>query len=246
MYTERVPRPRELRPRHSVENQWDLLDALMPGVPRPQRDTDPVEMPDSADADARVDRRLASAGVEPAAGIVVVHVGAGNEFRRWPEASFAALAAGLHARGPDRRIILTTGPGQAATADTIARLAAADGMPAGSIAVMCDLDLQELRSLIRRARLFIGGDSGPAHIASTTSVPMVVVFGPTTQVSWGPWRPASLPTEIVDAGSLPCRPCDQRRCEPGDFRCLRGIPPDAVLAAADRVLARADARRRDA
>ena len=66
--------------------------------------------------------------------------------------------------------------------------------------------------------------------------PMVVIFGPTTPEVWGPWRDPALPTEIVDAGALPCRPCDQRVCEPGDFRCLRGIGPDAVVAAAMRAL----------
>ena len=50
----------------------------------------------------------------------------------------------------------------------------------------------------------------------------------------------------VDAGSLPCRPCDQRVCTPGDFRCLRGLTPDAVKAAADRALARAHRRHRRA
>jgi len=38
-------------------------------------------------------------------------------------------------------------------------------------------------------------------------------------------------------GALPCRPCDQRVCEPGDFRCLRGLSPASVLAAAARAMA---------
>jgi ADP-heptose:LPS heptosyltransferase len=72
---------------------------------------------------------------------------------------------------------------------------------------------------------------------------MVVIFGPTTPSVWGPWRSPDLVTETVDVGTLPCRPCTQRRCEPGDFRCLRGISPEQVIAAADRALARDDARR---
>ena len=103
--------------------------------------------------------------------------------------------------------------------------------------VACDLGLGELRSLVARARLFLGGDSGPAHIAATTSTPMVVLYGPTTPEVWGPWRGGAVPTETVDVGRLPCRPCDQRVCEPGDFRCLRGVTPDAVTAAAVRAMA---------
>jgi ADP-heptose:LPS heptosyltransferase len=200
-------------------------------------------MTGSPDADARVRRRLDALGVPAGADVVVVHVGAGNEFRRWPEASFAALVADLLADAPDRRIILTTGPGQAQTAEAIRRIAVASGTPAASLPVLCDLDLQELRSLIARARLFVGGDSGPAHVAATTPVPMVVLFGPTTPAVWGAWRPSSFVTETVDAGTLPCRPCDQRRCEPGDFRCLRWIVPEAVRAAAARAMARETARR---
>jgi ADP-heptose:LPS heptosyltransferase len=131
---------------------------------------------------------------------------------------------------------------QAPTAIAIRHAVVARGVPAEAVDVWCDLDLVELRSLIGLARLFIGGDSGPAHIAATTTVPMVVLYGPTTPGVWGPWRPPALVTEIVDAGTLRCRPCDQRRCEPGDFRCLRWITPDAVMAAVTRALARETAR----
>jgi len=66
MYTRAIERPRQLRPRHSVENQWDLLAAL--GIPAPDRAQDAVEMaPDPAAAQS-VDARLAAAGLaaEPA------------------------------------------------------------------------------------------------------------------------------------------------------------------------------------
>lgn len=237
MYTTRVPRPRGHRARHSVENQWDLAAALLPDIGRPAPDTDPVEMRDDAAAAARVDRRLASLGIRAGDELIVIHVGAGNEFRRWPESSFAEVAASLAAEQPNRRIILTTGPAQAALADTVRGLAIARGASPAAVAGACDLGLDELRALVARARLFLGGDSGPAHVASTTATPMVVLFGPTTPDVWGPWRPAAAATAVVDTGALPCRPCDQRVCEPGDFRCLRGIDAASVVAAARRTMA---------
>ena len=237
MYTTRVPRPRGHRPRHSVENQWDLARALLPALGRPTPEADPVEMAGSADAAARAEARLRALAIGPSDELIVVHVGAGNEFRRWPEASFAEVAASLAAARPNRRIILTTGPAQARQAEGVRRLALERGAPAGSISVACDLDLGELRALVARARLFLGGDSGPAHVAATTAAPMVVIYGPTTPVVWGPWRRASAATETVDAGELPCRPCDQRVCEPGDFRCLRRLEPEKVMAAAERAMA---------
>lgn len=239
MYTRRVPRPRGYRPRHSVENQWDLVAALDPGLPRPTPVTDPVEMAEDAVATATVRARLAEAGVGTDAAVIVMHVGAGNEFRRWPETSFAEVGAGLVSDRPNRRIILTTGPAQASAAEAVRAAMLSLGVPARSVHVMCDLDLASLRSLVGLARLFVGGDSGPAHVAATTPVPMVVVYGPTTPAIWGPWRPPHLITEFVQV-DVACRPCDQRRCEPGDYRCLTWSRPADVLAAAERAWSRAE------
>jgi len=238
IYTKQVPRPREQRPRHSVENQWDLAKALLPDLGSPSPAADPVEMHEGADIGPRVDGRLRGLDIGPSHELIVVHVGAGNEFRQWPLPSFADVTAALTSGRPNRRIILTTGPAQAARAEEVRRLALERGADAAAISVACDLDLGELRGLVARSRLFLGGDSGPAHIAATTATPMVVLFGPTTPVVWRPWRDERAATETVDVGDLPCRPCDQRVCEPGDFRCLRGIRPETVMAAAARAMAR--------
>ena len=236
MYTTRVPRPRGHRERHSVENQWDLARALLPDLGSASPASDPVSMHEDAEPTRRTDARCRTLGIDPSHELIVMHVGAGNEFRRWPEASFAEVAAALAAGNPNRRIILTTGSAQAPMAEEVRRMAIGLGMDAGAVAVACDLDLGELRRLVARAKLFLGGDSGPAHVASTTATPMVVLFGPTTPAVWGPWRGGRAATETVDAGELPCRPCDQRVCEPGDFRCLRGIGADMVRAAAARAM----------
>jgi lipopolysaccharide heptosyltransferase III len=89
MYTTIVPRPRALRPRHSVESQWDVLLPL--GISAPNPETDRTEMPDDPDVSAGVARRLTQAGVEDSHSLVVIHVSAGNPFRRWPAASFIDL-----------------------------------------------------------------------------------------------------------------------------------------------------------
>jgi ADP-heptose:LPS heptosyltransferase len=101
---------------------------------------------------------------------------------------------------------------------------------------MGEFDLAELRALIGRASLYVGGDSGPLHVAGTTDVPVVGLYGPTLPVRSQPWRSASFINEIAEVGPLPCRPCDQRRCEPGDFRCLSGISPELVAQLAERAL----------
>ena len=79
MCTRVVHRARDLRPRHSVANQWDLLEAIpgwRGGQPTPA--ADPVEMVLDAAADDRMARRLRDAGVLDAHQLIVVHVSAGQ------------------------------------------------------------------------------------------------------------------------------------------------------------------------
>ena len=109
MYTSVVHRPRTLGARHSVESQWDLLAAVDRSFPEsPDPDRDRVEMPIDAAAAASMTTRLTSLGVPVDARIILLHVSAGNPFRRWPESAFAELAAELVAGrfrsvGPDYR-----------------------------------------------------------------------------------------------------------------------------------------------
>jgi ADP-heptose:LPS heptosyltransferase len=166
-------------------------------------------------------------------------VSAGNPFRRWPAAHFVELAAALAADDDRRRIIVTSGPSEQQAAGAVIADAQARVGPdrAGRIVSCGEFSLVELRALLDRAALYVGGDSGPLHVAATTRVPIVGLYGPTLPVRSAPWRDASCATESVDAGELPCRPCDQRVCAPGDFRCLTSIDGARVFEAAKRVLA---------
>jgi len=236
MYTTRVPRPRALRPRHSVVSQWDVLLPL--GIAPPDPELDVVEMRDDPAAASAVARRLAAAGVGAANPVVVVHVSAGNPFRRWPSESFVELVCRLASKEPKRRIILTSGPSDAEAAAAIARDARARlaAQERQAIVEFGEFDLAELRALAGRAALYIGGDSGPLHIAGTTDVPVVGLYGPTLPVRSQPFRGARFISAAAEVPDLPCRPCDQRRCEPGDFRCLSGISAETVAALAERAL----------
>jgi ADP-heptose:LPS heptosyltransferase len=236
MYTRRVRRSRELRPRHSVENQWDLLESL--GVPPADRDRFPVEMPiDPATATA-VKTRLERAGVPSSAQLIVVHVSAGNPFRRWPLDAFARLAADLVLSDPSRRVIFTCGPSERKALDQVIATARGNAGPdAGGRVLECgDFSLAELRALVDSASLYVGGDSGPMHVAATSGIPMVSLYGPTLPARSEPWRGRPSRAEAVETTGLDCRPCDQRVCVHRDFRCLARIPPEAVVAAAERLL----------
>ena len=191
-----------------------------------------MEMPVDPEAAAAVADRLTRAGVAADAALVVVHVSAGNPFRRWPAAHFVELVASLAAGDPRRRVIVTSGPSEhdaagRVIADAQARARAA---PRTQVLSCGEFSLAELRALLDRAALYIGGDSGPLHIAATTRVPIVGLYGPTLPVRSAPWReprPAS-PSRWTPAR---CRaaPAISGCAQPGDFRCLTSITPAQVV-----------------
>ena len=235
MYTVAVTRSRQLTPRHSVLNQWDLLAPL--DIPALDPAHDPLQMPDSLQASRSVDSYLAQSRIDRGDALIVIHVSASTRFKRWPEESFVSLVTGLVRQGSNRKVFFTSGPSDADAAQRIANAARHQlGTLGPAILENRPLSLPELRALIARAALFIGGDSGPLHIAATTSVPIVELLGPTLAERSFPWRDPRFHSEIVDPGALPCRPCHQRTCVPGDFRCLTSIGADRVLAAAERAL----------
>lgn len=243
VYTRAVERAPGLAARHSVENQWDLLRAWLPDFGEPDRGRHRVVMHEDPEAGRAIERRMDAAGLAPGATTtVVVHVSAGNPFRRWPQEHFVALVATIAGGDPTRRIILTSGPSEAEAADRVAEAARARlGARAHQVVAFGDTNLAELRALIARAQLFVGGDSGPLHVAATTDTAVVALFGPTLAARSAPWRPVSLVTESLEPGALACRPCEQRRCEPGDFRCLTGMGPDLAVGAVERALGRSRA-----
>src|SRR5258705_5623106 len=233
MYSDVVGRTPDEAPRGSVANQWDLLAPLDIGPP--DSVCDPFEMVEDPQAAASVDRRLRDARITGAHPIVVVHVSAGNPFRRWPRESFEALVVALARRDPSRRIILTSGPSDASAAKAVAeRARSVLGPLAAAVPDIGEFSLAELRALVARAAVYIGGDSGPLHIAGTTTTPIVALLGPTLPERSMPWRDPRWFAEAVDAGPLECRPCRQRACAPGDFRCLTRVTAERVAEAAER------------
>jgi lipopolysaccharide heptosyltransferase II len=235
VYTRRVARSRALRARHSVENQWDLLEPL--GIDRPAPDRFPIEIPVDADAARSVATRLADCGVGSGEKLVIVHVSAGNAFRRWPVGSFAEVAAAI-ASYPGTRVIVTSGPSEPEAAARVIADARGrvDASQRDRILSPGEFSIAEIRALVDRAALFIGGDSGPVHVAAASRVPIITLYGPTLPERSAPWRPATVPSAAVEVHGLECRPCDQRVCIHGDFRCLGWIEPRQVIDAAGRLV----------
>lgn len=96
------------------------------------------------------------------------------------------------------------------------------------------LSLKELAALTAQARLFIGVDSAPMHMAAAVGTPVVALFGPSGEHQWGPW---GVPMRIVSSTQHPCRPCGIDGCGGGKVSdCLISLSVDEVWRAVTEVL----------
>jgi heptosyltransferase-1 len=179
----------------------------------------PIDLKVPEAASIAVEERLTQHDIR---NFAIVNPGGGWPTKRWPAARYAALADRLvHRLG--LQVVVTTGPGEEGY---FPRMAAE-----------CQAELHhfpvpflELVPLIRQARLFISGDTGPLHLACALGAPVVGIFGPTSPARNGPW---SAPDEAV-VRPLPCSFCHGRSC-PTRNECM-DISVDDVYAAVTRRL----------
>ncbi|GAA5162546.1 putative lipopolysaccharide heptosyltransferase III [Viridibacterium curvum] len=210
--------------RHTVDTHLDALRRI--GI-QPQAEARRLRLVAGTAAEARVDARLAELGVQAGA-FIHFHPASRWFFKCWPVAQCAELLSQFVTRG--ETVVLTGAPDERERSMVEAILRTA-GVQA--INLTGELSLKELAAVAERARLFVGVDSAPMHIAAAVGTPCVALFGPSGDREWGPWM---VRHEIVTS-SHPCRPCGQDGCGGGKVsECLTTIPVQQVLAAVDRVL----------
>jgi ADP-heptose:LPS heptosyltransferase len=106
-----------------------------------------------------------------------IHPFAATREKTWPAERFLAIARQLRSSAGLDPVFLA-GPGD-------------DPAPFREFRVFANESLERVKSLLSGAQLFVGNDSGPAHIAAAFGVPVVVLFGPSDPVVWAPWRTES-------------------------------------------------------
>lgn len=210
--------------RHTVENNLDALRRI--GI-HPAPDERKVTLIPGADADAVVEQKLADHGL---AGQPFIHLHPTSRwlFKCWPEAHMAALIDALHNAG--HKVILTAAPDDAERAMLVRIQAMLATQP---VDLSGQLSLKQLAALTGRAKLFIGVDSAPMHIAAAMGTPTVALFGPSGDKEWGPWM---VRHRIVTSNHT-CRPCGHDGCGGGKVSdCLTQISVAQVLAAIEEVM----------
>jgi heptosyltransferase-3 len=225
-FTHVVRQPRG-GPRHVVESNLDALRCCL-GIHPGSEARSLVLVPGSA-AEQEADTLLGQLNLA-GKGFIHVHPASRWQFKCWPTENMSALISRLQADGFP--VLLTAAPdaGEMAMIEDIqAQLA----QPALSLAGK--LSLKQLAALTARAKLFVGVDSAPMHIAAAMQTPVVALFGPSGEKHWGPW---TANRRVVANNGYSCRPCGIDGCGGSKVAdCLVALPVEAVVAACRELLA---------
>lgn len=153
--------------------------------------------------------------------LMMLAPGGGWGAKRWPAERFAAVARGMSSLVKDCVVNASS------DADALALQVADESSGAARIA---GCNVAQLIALMRRTDLFVGGDSGPLHLAAALAVPSVALFGPTDPARNGPWGPGA---KIVlrDAASV-----TSYKRAPGVDPGMANITVDEVVAAMERLI----------
>jgi lipopolysaccharide heptosyltransferase III len=207
---------------HSVEQQLALIGWT--GVP--VTDRPPTRLAVTESASISVGKKLEAAGFDSGESIAMIHPTAAFDTKQWAVENFARVTEELRHRGLAPVIVV------ADHEQKIAQMLREES--SARCLTLADLSLPEVTALAARARLFVGNDSGIAHIAAATGSPCVVIFGSSNRNHWRPWT--IRPNEIVFE-ELSCQPCHGYFC--AEFEkpeCILRVPVERVVAAIDRVL----------
>ena len=216
-FTHLYPLPKNGR-RHQVELNLDALRRI--GLQPDAGDRKVVFVP-GAEAEKRIDPLV------EAKAFIHVHPASRWRFKCWPAEKNAALIDRLSAKF---KVVLTAAPDaeELSFVENIVKSARTSPLNLAG-----KLSIKELGALAARARLFVGVDSMPMHLAGAMGTPTVALFGPSGEHEWGPWKVA----HRVVASAHPCRPCGNDGCGGSKVsECLTTLEVDRVHSACEELL----------
>ena len=216
LYTHRLPDDAPPQGPHVLNRYASLLNCIGESHLPP-----PVRLHPPADAGPAVDELLAAHRIEPDAPLVVIHPGAGKRWRQWPAQRFAQ-AADLLVQRCAAQVCTIGAPSEH---ELMQRVQSA--MHERHRAFILSTSLVNLLELYERAAVLLSNESGPTHLAATTDLPIVTIFGPAKEQRWRPLRDH----QLVILRGAPCDPnCRSQQCR-ADLRCLMDVTPEHVVEA---------------
>ena len=201
-----------VRAAHVIDQNLELLSA----VASQSLSGTEFQLPVSPEAERWCEKTLDELGNRKFA---VLNPGSGWGAKCWPAERFGEVARHLMESGIAS--VVNYGPGERELANSVTAASGGAARP-----VFCSLT--ELVALTRRAALFIGGDTGPLHLAAALKVPVVALFGPTDPARNGPYGTASM---VLRSARSVTSYSHVAEADPG----LQSITVDEVLRAAAQV-----------
>ncbi len=200
---------------HSVYNQIRLLEGI--GI-KISKDDIPYYPP------IKVNKSNISDLVKKTLDIkkkVVIHVGAGNDFRDWGTHKYISLSSMLFRKGYSVCLI-GHGDKESERGKEIEKKTSVRNF-------IGKLSIEESYFLIENSDTYFGVDSGPLHLASLSKTPIIAIYGPNVPEISGPWRTDNV---TIMQSYMACRPCDQRVCiykkNSDKIKCMKTIGVNEV------------------
>ena len=211
--------------RPEVESRLALLAKL--GI-RPKKGIRPFFASTSLDGATCLRAKKGPVPFSSFSRLVVAHVGAGTPAKAWPVEHWRELL-GRIAVGGGAELVLVGGGKDRIIAGQIL-----GGRPGPAVENRTGrLSVVELAALLRRADVFVGADSGPAHLAAAVGTPVVVLFSGTNHPQQ--WQPCGEHVTVVRR-VVDCSPCHRERCPLADHPCMSGLGAKQVFAAVEKTL----------
>ncbi len=212
---------------HTAEHQASALFYL--GLPRTEIPSARIVLT-AAERSSWAEKRR-KYGLAVGKDYAVIHPTALYATKQWASENFAALGAFIEKQF-GLLAIYACGPGEESVLDAVERAA---GL---SIRRFSGADLRLYAAALADARLFVGNDTGPAHMAAALGRPGVVIFSSSSSRIWGPWRPQA-PWRVVQ-NHFECNPCPGDRCYQFERpECILSVSLAQVCAGVEAVLSRA-------
>lgn len=210
--------------RHTVEIHLDALRRI--GI-HPENASRRLTFVPGAEAEAAVEAALQRIGLSSGS-FAVIHPGSRWFFKCWPPERVAVLGKRISELGLPVVLVCGPDPLEQQLLDLVSKT-----REFAAATFSGTLSLKELGALIGRARIMVGMDSAPMHIAAAMGTPTVAFFGPSGDVEWGPWQVR----HRILRSSHSCRPCGRDGCGGGKrSECLEAIEIDAAFAAVQSLL----------
>ena len=178
---------------HVIEQYCSLAEATLADLncralpdttaERGCRDANPDERDDFLPRDTAAEGIISGRLNNNKSPIVLINPGSGWGAKEWPAERYGEVCRGLAAEGAN--VLVNYGPGEEHLAKGVQDSSSGAAQP-----ITCSIG--ELIAITRRASLFIGGDTGPLHLAATLGIPVVAIFGPTDPARNGPYSEKSI------------------------------------------------------